>query len=313
MSPRIGCLVLALSATIISLFVSKTIAWQLGEAFNEKALFAAFGVLTVMGAHWLLPLCRSFSTMIRFVSFVLWVACMMYVICSHASFFLLSQQQAGMRRSVAVDQATSIAAPQRTLAAIFSEQIKIKTELAAKSQIQCLENCFTLKVKLVNLQATLNALDAEADDVKRWHAQQDRQDLLKESMQEDPVTVRVATWSGLTLAQVELVRGLLFSVILEGVACLCWYLAFQSDEARVTQPKPQLVEFVTEMEVEKNNDANLNSDFDPLVEKLVEEVRAGKLKLSVDAVRKYCNCAQAKASKLTQLVRRKLITDAQAP
>lgn len=308
----IGCLSLALLATTISLSLSAHTNSQLGESLKEKLVMAAFGVLAVLGAHLLLALCQPASIRVRLVAIVLWLFCMVYVAYSHANFFLTSQQQAGMRRAAAIDQSSSKPEPKRNLTAILSDQARIKTELAAKSQLDCRGDCLPLRVKVISLKGRLDALNAEADEVKRWLAQQDREDALKDAIRDDPVTARLAKWLDVTNGQIGLVTGFLFSLILEGVACLCWYVAFQFRDSSMTQSTGQIV--ATEpggVGTGNANDARPVFRLDSKVDELIREVRAGRLKLTVNDVRDYCRCAQKKASELKRLVEAKLNAEAQ--
>lgn len=313
-SSLIGCLSFGLLATTISLSLLILTGLQLGESLTEKMVMAAFGILAVLCAHLLLALSRFASAMVKLVAIVLWLFCMTYVVISQASFFLSKQQQAGVRRAAVVDQSSSRSEPKRNLTVILSDQAKIKTELAAKSlaQIQCGDSCFTLKVKVISLQAKLDALKAEADDVRRWQVQQDRQDELKETLRDDPVTMRLANWSGVTVMQMGLVRSFLFSAILEGVACWCWYIALQIRDSSVSEPAMQIVTAVTELtKVDTVDDPPPLSESDSKIEELIREVRAGRLKLTVNSVRAYCRCAQKRATELKRLVEVKLNGESQ--
>ena len=97
---------LALLATVISLSMLIIAGWQLGESTKEKVVLAAFGALTVGGAHLLLALCRPASIRIRSASMVLWFFCIVYVTINHANFLLSSHQQAGMHRIELFDQSS---------------------------------------------------------------------------------------------------------------------------------------------------------------------------------------------------------------
>lgn len=83
----VGCILLALLATTISLSLSVLTGWQLGASFKDKLAMAAFGVLAVLGAHLLLAICQPSSMRVRLVAAVLWLFCMAYVTYSHATFF----------------------------------------------------------------------------------------------------------------------------------------------------------------------------------------------------------------------------------
>lgn len=59
-------------------------------------------------------------------------------------------------------------------------------------------------------------------------------------------------------------------------------------------------------------DARPLSELDIKVEELVREVKAGRLKSTVDDVRIYCSCARKTAAKLAQLLKAELSTGTQA-
>ena len=308
----IGCILLALLATIISLSLSMLTGWQLGVSLKEKLAMAAFGVLAVLGAHLLLAICHPASISVRLFAIVLWLCCMVYVAYSHSTFFLSAQQQAGMRRAAAVSGSSPSPQPMRSLAPILSDQERVKTALAAKSQIECREGCSRLKIQLTSLRARLETLNAEADEVRRWQAQQDRMETLKEVMRDDPVTAQLARWSGLTVTQAGLATSFLFSLILEGVACLCWYTAIRFRDSTVTQIVMEPVTAPSDERTDSSDTFCALSGHDSMVDELVREVKAGRLRLTVHAVRGYCRCAQKKAAELKRLVANKLNAEAQA-
>lgn len=212
-----------------------------------------------------------------------------------------------MHRVASIDAISSKSEPKRKLAEIFSDQERVKTALAAKSQIDCIEGCSRLKIQLTSLKAKLETLNAEADEVRRWQAHQDRQDALKVAMREDPVTAQLAKWWGVTVMQMGLVTSILFAVILEGLACLCWYIAFRPRDSLLTQAVMQQVTVHSEKVTASSLCASESiSEQDTKVDELIREVKAGRLKLTVSAVRNYCQCAQQKAAELKRLAEKKL-------
>lgn len=306
----IGCILLALLATAISLSLSVLTGWQLGVSLKEKLAMAAFGVLAVLGAHLLLAICQPASIRVRMVATVLWLCCMAYVAYSHATFFLSTQQQAGAHRAASFDALSPDSKPKRHLAEILSDQERIKTALVAKSQVECGDGCPRLKIQVTSLKARLDTLNAEADEVRRWQAQRDRQEVLKETMRDDPVTGQLARWLGVTVMQMGLVTGFLFSCVLEGMACLCWYIVFRLRDFSVTQAVMRPVTALSkEKTAEDLNASGAISDQDTQIDELVRAVKAGRLKLTVTAVRSYCRCAQKKAAELKRLVEEKLETE----
>lgn len=312
----VGCMSLAILATTISLLLSVLTGWQLGQSLSEKLAMAAVGVLAVLGAHLLLALCRPASILVRSLASLLWLFCVAYVAYSHASFFLSSRQQSGMARVASISQSVLKAEPKRSLMVILSDQARIKTELAAKRQIDCRDGCIKLKVRVTSLRARLDVLDAEADEVRRWQAQHDRQEAFKDTLGDDPVTTQLAKWLGVTVSQTGLVTSLLFSIILEGLACLCWYVALQYRDSSVTRivipPVTSVMPALMPTVVDSAYDARPLSESDIKVEELVREVKAGRLKSTVDDVRSYCACSRKTAAKLAQLLKAELRTGTQA-
>lgn len=303
------CVSLGLLATTISLLMVVLPDWSTGGLSVGQIVMCGFGVLAVLGAHFLLTLCRVVSIALRFLVVILWLFCMSYVLYGQAGFFLSLQEQAGIRRAAAIDKPLLELQPHRKLTEILSDQVPIRTELEAKSQIQCDNGCFTLKVRLASLNAKLNVLIAEENEVKRRDALQDRHDELVDSARDDPVTFRVATLLNLTVAQFGLVMNFVFSCILEGIACLCWYivvgnrysrLALRTKDCHLNQTVATTNSDCTDLksEIELNNK----------VVTLVKEVREGNLKLTVNEVRKYFSCAQATAANLKRMAEERLAT-----
>jgi hypothetical protein len=301
--PSIGCALLALLATAISLTLSILTGWQFGDLLQEKLAMAALGVLAVLGVHLMLVFCRLASTGVRLVAIVLWLFCAFYVAYSHATFFLSVQQEAGMRRVAAAGGLSLNSGSKRNLTAIMSDLAKIKTELAFKSRARCVDDCFARKVKAISLRAQLDALNAEAGDVTRWQEKQDRLELLQDEVRDDPVAARLAIWLGVTASLTGLVTGFIVSIILEGLGCVCWYVALQRRDLPATRSVMQPVTTVTEEAI--NGNADFTQPLSPLdgkVEELIREVKAGRLKLRVFDVREYYGCAQETASELRRLV-----------
>lgn len=71
-----------------------------------------------------------------------------------------------------------------------------------------------------------------------------------------------------------LVTSFLFSLILEGVACLFWYIVFRSRDSSVTQPVMQLVPAIPELTRPGNaDDARPLSEVGSKFEKLIMRLR----------------------------------------
>lgn len=308
-----GCFGLASFATVISVSLSLFTGFNLGTTLNEKALMAAFGVLTVITAHLLLALSQSATAGTKLAVKGLWLLCMIYVTYSHANFFVSTQKNAGIQRAAEVDLTPVGPAPVRELSAILFAQAKIKGQIARLSRLACGVHCNWQRKKMAILKTEFDALDAKADEVKRWQASRDRRQRLKDSMLDDPVLARVSTTIGVTVAETELIAALLFAVILEGTACLCWYLVFQSRESSVTHPVTMAVMSelgpvctLTSVDSRSLAEADQKTESDLKIDELVREVKAGRLKLTVNNVRKHFKCAQKKAGELKALAEQQL-------
>ncbi|MFG7298822.1 hypothetical protein [Burkholderia pseudomallei] len=159
----------------------------------------------------------------------------------HATFFLLAQAHAGERRAASVPSPTMPST--LSLAAVMNERAVVTAQLAAADVRRCIGDCPSLRVRRARLAAKLDALNAQADDVRRIDAQHDRIAAQRDALLADPVTSRIATLLAIPAARVELLSSLLFSAVLEGVACLLWSVSFRSPTlpaavAAVTVPTP---------------------------------------------------------------------------
>jgi hypothetical protein len=128
----------------------------------------------------------------------------------HATFFLLAQAHAGERRAASVPSPTM--PPALSLAAIMNERAVVTAQLAAADVHRCIGDCPSLRVRRERLAAKLDALNAQADDVRRIDAQHDRIAAQRDALLADPVTSRLATLLAIPAARVELLTSFLFKV-----------------------------------------------------------------------------------------------------
>ncbi|WP_420956474.1 hypothetical protein ACNSZH_30770 [Burkholderia gladioli] len=98
--------------------------------------------------------------------------------------------------------------------------------IATANARYCNGNCATLEGRQVTLAAKIDALNAEADDIRRQQVTTDRVTERRDALLADPVTSRLAALLGTTIARVDLLTGLAFAAVLEGVACVCGQLHF---------------------------------------------------------------------------------------
>ncbi|MDI3301109.1 hypothetical protein ACRS8P_19620 [Burkholderia cenocepacia] len=227
MSARRWAFVLAVCATATALCLSVLAGWQRGGTLPERLIWIAIGMVLATSAHLLPALIREMPIAIRGVGTVLWGACLLAACFGHAVFFTLAQQHAGELRAATV-QTTSVSEPARSLTTVMAERATVTAQLAGARARNCIGNCTTLKSRRVTLAARLDALNAEADDVRRQRATVDRVTAQRDALLVDPVTSRLAALLGITAMRVDLLSGLMFAAVLEGVACLLWTVALRS-------------------------------------------------------------------------------------
>ncbi|OXI47742.1 hypothetical protein [Burkholderia aenigmatica] len=225
MSARHWAFVLATAATGTALSLSILAGWQRGGALAERVVWVAIGIVLVVSAHLLPALIRDAPLGVRGVGRLLWGACLATACYGHAVFFVTVQQHAGEVRASAVPAARLAA---RSLTVVMGERATVAAQLASANARYCAGSCTTLEARRATLAARLDALNAEADDVRRQQAATDRVTAQRDALRVDPVTSRLAALLGVTTPRVDLVSGLMFAAVLEGVACLLWTVALRS-------------------------------------------------------------------------------------
>ncbi|KGV25385.1 hypothetical protein X894_74 [Burkholderia pseudomallei MSHR4462] len=210
MSGRRWTLALAITATATALSLSILAGWQRGGTLAERLIWIAIGTVLVTSAHLLPALIREMPIVIRSVGSLLWGACLVTACYGHAVFFVLAQQHAGEQRASTV-QANPATSPARSLTVVMAERAAVTAQLATANARHCVGNCVTLGSRRVTLAARLDALNAEADDVRRQQAATDRVTVQRDALLVDPVTARLAALLGTTTARVDLLTGLVFA------------------------------------------------------------------------------------------------------
>ena len=233
MSTRCWTVALATAATATALCLSVLAGWQRGGTLPERTVWVATGVVLVVCAHLLPALVRDTPLHVRLTGGVLWAACLATACYGHATFFVFAQQHAGEQRAVAV-AATPVAPSSRSLTAVMGERANVVRQLAWADAQHCSRDCTTRAARHATLAARLDALDAEAADARRQQAADDRSVAQRDALLADPVTSRLAALLGTTAARVDLLSGLAFAAVLEGVACLLWRLALRPAPLPVT-------------------------------------------------------------------------------
>ncbi|EON14920.1 hypothetical protein [Pandoraea sp. SD6-2] len=299
---------LAVAATATAISISVIAGGQRGGALAERVVWVTLGVVLVMSAHLLPALLRGATGGIRWIGYWLWAACMLAAINSHAYFFLFAQQHAAQIRADAAPVVLTTPL-KRSLTVVMGERADVLARLAIANAQPCSGKCATLETRRITLTAKLKALEAEASDVRRAQALDDRAIAQHDALATDPVTARLAALLGTTGARVDLLAGLAFAAVLEGVACLLWRLTFQPRSARPTAPVVStVVPPVTQSRA--NDDSYLHGHAIPNdsttslstpgtgshdVTQLVGDIAAGRLRATVADIRRHLGCSQARA------------------
>ncbi|MGA3845154.1 hypothetical protein ACI2S9_16610 [Ralstonia nicotianae] len=316
---RLSCWVLSIGATGTAVCLSVLAGWQRGGSLAERLMWVAVGVVLVVSAHLLPALVRDSPYRVRAVACVLWLACMATACFGHATFFLLAQRHAGELRATAIP-VTEAAPADRSLTAVMAERANVTARLAAANAQRCTGNCTTLEARRVTLTAKLDALDAEAGDIRRRLVADARAEERRDSLVADPITARLAALLGTTATRVDLLSGLAFAAVLEGVACLLWAVTLHSRPPVPSVPAtvaavtvnhpPVMASHAPESgshEAEEESHAPVSEPVtplpvgeppDPAVTQLAQAVVAGQVRPTVSGIRRFLGVSQARAAAL---------------
>lgn len=331
---------LALSATGTATTLSILTGLQRGGTLPERLVWVAVGLVLVLSAHLLPALVRTASTAVRIMAIVLWIACMAAAGFGHTTFFLLAQRHAGEQRADSLTPATLMKSG-RSLTEVMAQRANVTAQLAVVEAKRCTGDCRTWDQRRVTLAAKLDALDAEASDVRRNETERDRVTVRRDALLADPVTSRLAALLGTTAAPVDLLTGLSFAAVLEGVACLLWSVALRPSRATSAVPAATLAEVTpvataimpmepavatvttsqavqvagrrtaspghgtTPISVAPSPGAAVSDD--ELV-RLAQDVAAGLVRATVADIRRYLGCSQAKAITLRRRLAQRNVT-----
>ncbi|NKA75063.1 hypothetical protein GO284_04046 [Ralstonia solanacearum] len=316
---RLPCWFLAIAATGTAICLSVLAGWQRGGSLAERLVWVAIGVVLVACAHLLPSLVREASVGVRAVAGALWLACMVAGCYGHATFFVLAQRHAGELRAAVTPQ-TEEKADCRSLTVVMADRAAVAGLLATANAQRCTGNCTTLEARRVTLIAKLDALDAEAGEVRRQQLAQDRTEERRDSLIADPVTARLAALLGTTATRVDLLSGLAFAAVLEGVACLLWAVTLQSRPPVPSVPAtvaavtvnhpPVMASHAPESgshEAEEEGHAPVSAPVTPLpigeppdraVTQLAQAIAAGQVRPTVSGIRRFLGVSQARAAAL---------------
>ncbi|WP_395061178.1 hypothetical protein [Paraburkholderia silvatlantica] len=309
-------------ATTTALCLSVLAGWQRGGTLPERVVWISTGIVLVICAHLLPALIRGSPVAIRLAGTLLWGACMVTTCYGHVIFFVFAQQHAGDARvsAAASGIADIVARPPRTLAAVMEERATVTHQLALAQARRCARDCTGLEVRRTTLAAKLDALNAEADDIRRNEAERDRAATRRDALRTDPVTSRLAAILGVSRARIDLLSGLAFAAVLEGVACLLWTVALRSPPSSPASPATAVVPTAGEVappavtpgharetvsrETGTGSHVPPDADMaalprtglaDDAVMQLARDIAAGRVRPTVADIRVHLGCSQARA------------------
>ncbi|WP_082743471.1 MULTISPECIES: hypothetical protein [unclassified Burkholderia] len=307
-------LLLAVAATGTAISMSVLAGWQRGGWLAERLVWMAIGIVLVAGAHLLPALCRSAPLCGRVVGAVLWLGCMGAAAYGHATFFLLSQFHAGELRVSAIPVASI--PPHRELTAVMADRASVMAALERADARRCIRDCPTWQARRTSLAARLDALDTEADDIRRYQTIEDGNAEHRMTARDDPVTARLAMFCGISQARLDLFAGLGFAAVLEGLAGLLWWVALAprvpespvtdrhgiahdviARTAPVTPPARSPTPIAVQSPDPQVVPATVTLPESDLA-RLRHDIESGAVKPTVAGIRRHLGCSQARASAL---------------
>jgi len=268
------------------------------------------GIVLVVAAHLLPALCRPHGWRIRALGLALWIGCMTATCYGHAVFFVMAEKHAGDFRAAVVPV---VSVPGRNLAEIANDRASIVARLARVTERKCGDRCAAVRIEHTTLDAKLVALDAESAEVMRRELALDRADAERAAAKADPLA-GLLTDFGVAADRVDLVAGMAFAVVIEGVACFCWLLALRPAEAPVKTVTPAQdashvlpvtpVMRASTLVAHSGNGTSGRQDAATLpageqaddLTRVLTATCNGTLRGTVAEIRKHLGCSQAKAA-----------------
>lgn len=299
---RWGCLAFAVTATVLSLLITGTQAWSKGGPAGWQWLWTAFGVFTVLVVHGLLAVSLPRHWIQKSVVLLTWLTCSCFVVSGHIGFFLSFQEAAGTQRAEAIKPDGAVPTPLRALSQIRNDQAGVTRALFKLEVTDCGEDCARHRIQVAHLKGRAKVLEAEEDEYLRWQAAQDRYHARRDRAEQDPVMTRLADSLGVPGDRISLMMGLLFTMVLEGVGCVCWIMFLQRRDSRPAVENLQVVtKDVTSSVVEVTSEISTCPkkgaplDLEGLTARTKLEIDAGRIRPTVEEIRLFLKCSQTKA------------------
>lgn len=297
---------IAIAASGVSLAASAYGGWGRGVDTPQKILMSSIACIVVVGAHFLPTLLDRGKKALSMTIAVLWLACSVSLIYGHTQMFLMAQQGVGAARVDNLGQMNLVAGqePERKLSRVLAEKAKVQSSLANINA--CQTSCERFQGRRELLKGQLAALTAEEREWELWESTVIRAAQDKQMVAQDQALTQASAFLNVRYDLLAFSLGVLFSVILEGVAAICWYYLFNGAKSpAILSTRPE----VTGAQAVSSESIAIEVGEDADIRAAVDEVRAGlqegKVTCTVKSIRSYLGCAQEKASK----VRRYLVTE----
>ncbi|ARL99142.1 hypothetical protein JAO05_28240 [Burkholderia pseudomallei] len=284
MSVRRWALMLAVMATTTALSLSILAGWQRGGTLQERLIWIAIGTVLVTSAHLLPALIRDVPIVIRGVGSVLWGACLATACYGHTVFFVFAQQHAGAQRASTV-QVASVTPPARSLTTVMAERASVTAQLATANARYCAGNCASLEGRRVTLAAKMEALNAEADDIRRQQAATDR--LTAQHDAPPAVTMTANVTQSVVTGATDATQSVVVPVE-----------ASHADKTVSRNPVTPGRGSTTRSHAPRNAPVTPLPVGDPIddhLTQLVRDIAAGLVRPTVTDIRRHLGCSQARA------------------
>ncbi|MFL9951923.1 hypothetical protein PQR65_00765 [Paraburkholderia nemoris] len=221
-------------ATAVSFGIATYAGWHRGGSSVERTMNIALASVAVLFAHFLPAGWRALRGGARFYAFALWCVSLAVVLYGQVTFFVVSQRHAGDQRAATIPATViqpNLKFTGRPLTEIARDTEKIVADLARAEARPCFGDCPALRARRTILTAQIATLKAEASEVKRreaeedrWNQQVDREAALRATLRTDPVAYQVALWFGMTVSVFDMVLAVANAIVLEGAAIIGWHL-----------------------------------------------------------------------------------------
>jgi hypothetical protein len=251
---------LAIFVTLTACAIAATAAWQRAGTNWERGLLVFLSVAVCVGAHLLPAITR------RKLGWLLWVLCLMATVYAHICFVTYAGQHANQLRGemsiLSTGTREQIDATRQALSAIKSRSVSV-----ISAEIATTDNWRIRRALFDELKEARKAQSYRDDLIRLQGVAMDA----KTTTGIDIVTGRIASVTGSSEASITLIISLILAVLLELFGALLWLEVLHP--SGMFEPARQS---------------------DPL-KALRADVKAGKLKPTVKAIRLHLGCSQVRA------------------